>query len=62
MRSNLVMAQTGYIGIDVGGTKTLFALFDRKLKLVEETKVKTQECGDLREFLAVKRSLFSRGQ
>jgi len=56
------MAQTGYIGIDVGGTKTLFALFDRKLKLVEETKVKTQECGDLREFLAVKRSLFSRGQ
>jgi glucokinase len=34
---------TGSIGIDVGGTKTLFGLFDPKFKVVEEVKVKTHD-------------------
>ena len=36
------MAKLGTIGIDIGGTKTLFALFDEKFSVVEEIKVKTQ--------------------
>jgi len=30
------------IGIDVGGTKTLLQVFDQKLNLIEETKVRTE--------------------
>jgi glucokinase len=33
--------QTGVIGIDLGGTKTLFALFDEKSHVLEEVKEKT---------------------
>jgi len=36
------MAKKGIIGIDIGGSKTLFALFDDKFEVVEEIKVKTQ--------------------
>lgn len=36
------MTRKGTIGIDIGGTKTLFALFDEKFNVVEEIKVKTQ--------------------
>ena len=36
------MRKRGSIGIDIGGTKTLFALFDQDLQVVEEVKIKTQ--------------------
>jgi glucokinase len=36
------MRKGGTIGIDIGGTKTLFALFDEKFKVIEEVKVKTE--------------------
>jgi glucokinase len=36
------MAKRGSLGIDVGGTKTLFALFDEEFNVVEEIKVKSQ--------------------
>src|SRR6185295_8302436 len=32
------MSKTTSIGIDVGGTKTLFALFDKDFKLLDEIK------------------------
>ncbi len=35
------MHELGLIGIDLGGTKTLLALFDEKLRLIEEIKFKT---------------------
>jgi glucokinase len=35
------MTKVGSIGLDVGGTKTLCALFDESFNVVEETKVKT---------------------
>lgn len=35
------MAKSGTIGIDVGGTKTLFALFDGDFRPLEEIKIKT---------------------
>src|SRR5262245_23305306 len=36
------MQKSGSIGIDVGGTKTLFALFNDQFQVVEEVKVKTE--------------------
>jgi glucokinase len=36
------MPRRGTIGIDIGGTKTLFALLDEKFKVIEEVKVKTE--------------------
>lgn len=36
------MRKRGCIGIDIGGTKTLFALFDDRFDVVEEIKVRTQ--------------------
>ena len=42
-----------YIGIDVGGTKTLAALFDRKFEMLAEQKFRTHpEKGGLRSFEA----------
>src|SRR4026207_1604944 len=38
----LTMEKLGLIGIDLGGTKTLLALFDEKFRLIEEIKFKTQ--------------------
>jgi glucokinase len=35
------MRKQGVIGIDVGGTKTLFVLFDERFRLIEKIKVKT---------------------
>jgi glucokinase len=35
------MPKTCTIGIDVGGTKTLVALFDKQFKVLEETKIRT---------------------
>src|ERR1041385_1162019 len=35
------MPKTGYIGIDVGGTKTRLSLFDAKFRVVEDIKLKT---------------------
>jgi predicted NBD/HSP70 family sugar kinase len=36
------MSKRGAIGIDIGGTKSLFALFDEKFNVVEEIKLKTK--------------------
>ncbi len=36
------MPKRAAIGIDIGGTKILFALFDEEFKVVEEIKVKTE--------------------
>ena len=36
------MKNRGIIGIDIGGTKTLFALFDQEFQVIEEVKIKTQ--------------------
>jgi glucokinase len=36
------MPKTGAIGIDVGGTKTLFALFDDSFELVDQIKERTE--------------------
>jgi glucokinase len=36
------MPRRATIGIDIGGTKTLFALFDEKFNVIEEVKVKTE--------------------
>src|SRR2546427_1486141 len=44
------MAKLGSIGIDVGGTKTRFALFDEKFKLVEQVKIKTQDSKNAKDF------------
>jgi glucokinase len=40
----------GSIGIDIGGTKTLFALFDPKFELIEEIKIKTGDIHSAKEF------------
>jgi glucokinase len=40
----------GSIGVDIGGTKTLFALFDPKFELVEEIKIKTGDIHSPKEF------------
>jgi glucokinase len=44
------MAKHGAIGIDIGGTKTLFALFDNEFKIIEETKIKTIDSKNAKEF------------
>ena len=36
------MSRVGSIGIDVGGSKTLFALLDSNMEVIEEIKIKTQ--------------------
>ncbi len=36
------MPKRGTIGIDIGGTKMLFALFDEKFAVIDEIKLKTQ--------------------
>jgi len=40
----------GAIGIDIGGTKTLFALFDPKFEPIEQIKIKTGDIHTAREF------------
>jgi glucokinase len=47
------MVQLASIGIDIGGTKTLFGLFDHEFKLVEEIKVKTGDFHNAKEFKQV---------
>jgi glucokinase len=47
------MIQLASIGIDIGGTKTLFGLFDHDFKLVEEIKVKTGDMHSAKEFKQV---------
>jgi predicted NBD/HSP70 family sugar kinase len=37
------MQKSGSIGIDVGATKTLFALFNNRFQALEEIKIKTEE-------------------
>jgi glucokinase len=44
------MPKRGTIGIDIGGTKTLFALFDERFKVVEEVKLKTEADKGARAF------------
>jgi glucokinase len=44
------MANLGSIGVDIGGTKTLFALFDDQFKIVEEIKIKTLNSKNAKEF------------
>jgi len=41
MHFSLNMQKSGSIGIDVGGTKTLFALFNDQFQVLEEVKVRT---------------------
>ena len=36
------MGKSGSVGVDVGGTKTLFALFDEQFEVLEEIKLKTE--------------------
>ena len=36
------MSRVGSIGIDVGGSKTLFALLDSNMEVIEEIRIKTQ--------------------
>jgi glucokinase len=52
------MAKIGSIGIDVGGTKTRFALFDNKFDLIEQVKIKTHDSKTAKDFtIAVDQSL-----
>src|SRR2546422_11567727 len=44
------MGKIGFIGIDVGGTKTRLALFDRKFNVLADIKLKTQDSKDAKEF------------
>ena len=44
--------QRAVIGIDIGGTKTLCALFDHRFRLVEEVKFKTDPAAGQRRFTA----------
>jgi glucokinase len=44
------MIELGSIGIDIGGTKILFALFDPKFQPVDEIKIKTGDLHTTREF------------
>ena len=44
-------AKRGYIGIDIGGTKSLYALFDADFELIAEEKLKTHpDKGGVRAF------------
>jgi glucokinase len=44
------MAKLSSIGIDIGGTKTLFALFDDEFKILEDVKIKTLESKTGKDF------------
>src|SRR2546426_8142551 len=44
------MSKIGSIGIDVGGTKTRFALFDEKFKLVDQLKIRTRDYKKAKDF------------
>jgi glucokinase len=44
------MAKRGWIGIDIGGTKSRFALFDQHFKVVKNIKLKTQDSRSAEEF------------
>jgi glucokinase len=44
------MTKTGYIGVDVGGTKTRLALFDAKFKVLAHVKLKTLDSEDAQAF------------
>lgn len=46
------MPKTGYIGIDVGGTKTRLSLFDANFSVVEDIKLKTLDYVDASAFTA----------
>src|SRR4051794_33129303 len=48
--STLRFPKSGYIGIDVGGTKTRLALFDAKLKAVKDVKPKTTATKTTKDF------------
>src|SRR5437899_1512689 len=43
----------GSIGIDIGGTKTRFALFDDEFGIVEDIKIKTQDSKDTKQFVEI---------
>src|SRR4051794_5349603 len=44
------MTKSSSIGIDIGGTKTLYALFDSDFKIIDEIKLKTLESKNAEEF------------
>jgi len=44
------VVKLGSIGIDIGGTKTLFALFDPKFEILEEIKIKTLDIPSAKDF------------
>jgi predicted NBD/HSP70 family sugar kinase len=48
----MVGKEKGSIGIDVGGTKTLFALFDPRFRLEDEIKIKTHDSENAKHFAA----------
>src|SRR5690242_19414367 len=47
------MTKLSSIGIDIGGTKTLFALFDGDFKIIEEIKIKTLDSKNAKEFTEI---------
>lgn len=47
----MIKNKTKYIGIDIGGTKTLIQTFDRSLRLIESKAVKTQTRKGLKGFM-----------
>ena len=44
------MAKAGYIGIDVGGTKTRLSLLDANFKVLEDIKLKTLQSPNAETF------------
>jgi glucokinase len=46
------MSKIGSIGIDVGGTKTRFGLFDSNFNILKDIKLKTQDSNNTRQFTA----------
>ena len=46
------MSKRGVIGIDIGGTKTLFALFNEEFSLLQEIKFETQPGKSKKRFTA----------
>ena len=47
---SFLMTKIGYIGVDVGGTKTRLALFDASFKVLADVKLKTQDSRDANAF------------
>src|SRR3954466_5969606 len=44
------MVELGSIGIDIGGTKILFALFDPSFQPIDQIKMKTGDLGSAKDF------------